>query len=115
VTGYTARELLQRSDEFRAHVAELRDDVKLGEIWQTLIAGRSVTSQEAELLITDILLTAGYFEIAPDDVPGHVLQRREGKREVAARILFLADLPGSYITKLRRQALDELQKLEARE
>lgn len=113
--GLTSREMVSRSEEFRQSIAALADDVKLGEIWQAVLSGHGATSEEAQLILTDLLFTAGYFEIAPDDVSPNVLLRREGKREVAARILFLADLPGSYITKLRRDALDELQKLEARE
>lgn len=110
---YTMRDVMQPGP-FRNHVEELRVDNALGELWRTFMAGRSVTSEEAKLMIVDLLMTSQYFEIAPPGTSGETLQRREGARELMGRILFLADLPSSYITKLRRDALDELQKLNER-
>lgn len=110
---YTMQDILQPGP-YREALEDLRQDVKLGELWQTFLAGRSVTSEEAQLMIVDLLLTSQYFEIAPPGATGDMLQRREGARELMGRILFLADLPSSYITKLRRDALDGLQKLNER-
>lgn len=111
----SAREMLTRDGDYLAQTQALRDEVKLGEAWRNFMAGRSVTAEEATAMMTDLLLASGYYEVAPPDATADMLQRREGKREVMARILFLSDLPGSHITKLRRDALDELQKIEARE
>lgn len=110
---YSTRDIMQEGP-FRESVNELRKDVALGDLWRTFMAGRSVTSEEAQLMIVDLLMTSQYFEIAPPGTTGEALQRREGARELMGRILFLADLPSSYITRLRRDALDELQKLNER-
>lgn len=99
------------NEAFRLHVKTLADDVKLGEIWNAFLNGRSVTKQEAELVMLDLFLASGFFEVAPDNTSADMLQRREGRREIAGRIFFLADLPFSYITQARRQALDALQRM----
>lgn len=103
---------LLNNPQFRHSVRALASDVTLGNIWNAFLNGRSVTKEEAELVLLDILATSGFFEIAPDSTSAEVLQRREGRREIAGRIFFLADLPFSYITKARRDALDELQRQE---
>lgn len=102
---------LLNNPQFRHAVRALADDVKLGNIWNAFLNGRGVTKEEAELVMLDLLVTSGFFEIAPDSTSAEVLQRREGRREIAGRIFFLADLPFSYITKARQQALDALQKM----
>lgn len=110
--SYSTRELLQYNDDFRRHVKSLADDVKLGECWRAMMEGRSVTSEQAKAMILDLLMESQYFETAPAGATGDMLQRREGKREVMARILFLSDLPGSAITRMRRDALDVLQQMD---
>lgn len=111
--GYSPRELIYNDGAFRNAMRQLNDDVKLGQAWQAILNGRG-TKEEVRACFIDLLLETGYFGVAPPDATGDMLQRREGKREVMARILFLADLPSSAITQLRRDALDELQKLEER-
>jgi hypothetical protein len=112
IEGYSTREMLQQDKDFRKHITSLRDEVKLGEIWRAFMEGRSITSEEAKLVMLDLFMESQYFETAPAGATGDMLQRREGKREVMARILFLSDLPGSVITRMRRDALDALQKME---
>lgn len=103
---------MMRNPQFRSYVSQLASDVELGNIWNAFLNGRSVTSQEAEKVMLDLIVQSGYFEIAPDGATPDALQRREGRREIAGRIFFLADLPFSYITRARRGALDLLQKME---
>lgn len=109
MSDYTIRDMLT-SESFVAEMTELDKEIKLGECWRAFMAGRGVTSDEAQRMMTDLLLTSEYFNTAPPDATGDMLQRREGKRELMARILFLSDLPGSAITRARRDVLDELQK-----
>lgn len=107
----TPREMMQADPAFAAEMRHLRDEVKLGEAWRRILDGKG-SREDVALAFTDLMLETGYFGVAPPDATGDMLQRREGKREVMARILFLSDLPSSAITKLRRDALDELQKSE---
>lgn len=107
----TQREMLSNDPAFYSEMRKLRDEVRLGDAWRAIMDGKG-SADDARLAITDLLIETEYFGVAPDDTPDRVLQRREGKRGVMARILFLADLPSSAITKLRRDALDELQKME---
>lgn len=109
---FSIRDMLQ-NEAFREEMTTLESDIKLGECWRAFMAGRSVTADEADRMVRDLLLVSEYFDIAPPGVAADVLQRREGKRELMARILFLSDLPGSAITRLRRDHLDELQKEQA--
>lgn len=111
MSEFTIRDLLQNED-FREEMTELNNGVQLGECWQAFMAGRSVTSEQARAMITDLLITSEYFNIAPPGATGDDLQRREGKREVMARILFLSDLPNSAITRARRDVLDQLQGMQ---
>ncbi len=109
MSEFSIRDMLA-NDDFRAEMTELDHEVKLGEIWRAFLAGRSVTADEANRVLVDLLLTSDYFTTAPPDATGDQLQRREGKREVMARVLFLSDLPSSVITRARRDVLDELQR-----
>lgn len=109
---FSIRDMLL-NDGFRSEMQSLDGDIKLGEAWRSFMAGRSVTSEEANAMLRDLLMTSEYFDIAPPEASAAMLQRREGKRELMARILFLSDLPGSVITRLRRDVLDELQKTQA--
>lgn len=110
---FSQREMIYREPSFKAHVDELKKAVDLGEAWQAIFEGRG-SKEQGQLVLVDLMLETGYFGVAPPDATGDMLQRREGKREVMARIFFLADMPSSFITKLRRDALDELQKAEER-
>lgn len=110
---YTARDMLKNEDT-RTAVQALADEVRLGEIWRAILSGHGATADEASIALVDLLLTSDYFTTAPTEATGEQLQRREGRREVMARILYLSDLPSSRITKLRRDLLDELQKLNER-
>lgn len=108
MTDYTIRDMLL-NDDFKAEMTDLDKDVKLGECWQAFFAGRSVTAEEAKRMFTDLLLASEYFNTASPDATGDQLLRREGKRDLMARILYLSDLPSSAITRARRDVLDELQ------
>lgn len=110
---FTQRELIYRDPSFAKHVSDLKNAVELGEAWRNVFEGRG-TKEDGQRVLVDLLLESGYFGVAPPDATGDMLQRREGKREIMARIFFLADMPSSFITKLRRDALDELQKSEER-
>jgi hypothetical protein len=112
--GYSTRELLMNDGAFRAQVRQLNDEVKLGKAWRGIFQGHGVTGDEAKAVLTDLIIESEYFAVSPPGTSTEMLHRREGKREVIARILFLLDLPSSFITELRRDALDELQKLEER-
>src|SRR5687768_9784565 len=106
--NYSVRELVHNSEQFREEMEKLRDEVRLGEAWRAIMDGKG-SSEDGRLVFLDLLLETEYFGVAPPNASGDMLQRREGARGVMARILFLADLPSSFITKLRRDALDELQ------
>src|ERR1044072_6701771 len=109
MTDFTIRDMLQNED-FVAEMTELDREVKLGECWQAFMTGRSVTQEQANRMLVDLLVFSEYFNTAPPDATGDMLQRREGKREWMARILFLSDLPSSAITRARRDVLNELQQ-----
>ena len=109
---YTAREMLQRDQALLTETQALARDNRLGEVWRAILSGHGANAEDASALLVDLLLHSDFFTTAPPDATGEQLQRREGRREVMARILFLSDLPSSHITKLRRDLLDELQKAQ---
>lgn len=80
---------------------------KLSEAWRAMARGGG-SPEDFELAMSDLLETTEFFYVAGQDASGDSLLRREGRREVMARILFLLDYPVSYMTELRRAALDEL-------
>lgn len=109
---YSQREMIYRSPEFKGYVDTLKKEVDLGVAWRNIMDGKA-TREEGQRVIVDLLLESGYMGVAPPNATGDMLLRQEGRREIMARIFFLADLPSSVITRLRRDALDELQKLES--
>lgn len=111
MSDFSIRDMLQ-NEEFAAEMTELDREVKLGECWQAFLAGRSVTQEQANRMLVDLLIASEYFMTAPPDATGDYLQRREGKRELMARILFLSDLPSSAITRARRDVLNVLQETQ---
>lgn len=82
-------------------------DVRLHEAWAAFRAG-SASREDAELVLSDLAEFSEYFYVADSTATGDQLMRREGRREVMARILFLLDLPASFMTEVRQAALDEL-------
>ncbi len=86
---------------------ETRAD-RLSEAWQAFQRG-AASKTDADLILADLANYTGYFFVAADAASGDELQRREGRRDVMARILFLLDLPFAYTTELRRAASTELQ------
>lgn len=85
-----------------------KEEARLAEAWASIMKGRG-SPEDAELVMQDLADASGYFYLSPPGSSADELQRREGAREVYARILFLLDLPMSYIGELRRVALDQLQ------
>lgn len=81
---------------------------RLTQAWQAFQRG-AASKEDADLILADLAKTSEYFMIAGPDADGASLMRREGKREVMGRILFLLDLPFSYMDELRRAASDEAQ------
>lgn len=114
IEDYSPREMIYRSDEFKSYVAKLKKEVDLGVAWRNIFEGKA-TREEGQRVLVDLILESGYLGVAPPNATGDMLLRQEGRREIMARIFFLADLPSSAITKLRRDALDELQKIEESE
>lgn len=80
---------------------------RLSSAWQAFSRG-AASAEDYELIMCDLMELTEFFYVAQPDASGEALQRREGRREVMARILFLLDRPASYMTELRRAALDEL-------
>lgn len=81
-------------------------EARLSEAWASFIDGRA-SREDAELILADLGDISGYFNVAGDDATGDQMLRREGRRDVMARILFLLDMPFSYMTEMRRASLDE--------
>lgn len=101
----TFRELLKNTP---GPEVEVKKEARLAEAWTAIMAGRG-SVEDAELAMQDLADASGYFYLLPPTATDAELHRREGAREVYARILFLLDLPMSYIGELRRAALDALQ------
>lgn len=80
---------------------------RLSEAWRAMQAG-SGSKEDFEVAMADLLERTEFYYIADPAASGEALLRREGRREVMSRILFLLDRPASYMTELRRAALDEL-------
>lgn len=81
---------------------------RLTAAWQAFQRG-AASKEDADLILADLAKVTEYFFVAADDASGPDLLRREGRRDVMARILFLLDLPFSYMDELRRGASDEMQ------
>lgn len=87
--------------------AETRNE-RLSEAWQAFVRG-AASKEDADLIMADLASVTGYFFVSEPGATGDALLRNEGRRDVMARILFLLDLPFSYMTELRRAASDEHQ------
>lgn len=84
---------------------ETRND-RLSQAWNAFVRG-AASKEDADLIMSDLAKYSEFFFTASDDVELRQLMRREGRRDVMGRILFLLDLPFTYMTELRRAALDE--------
>ena len=98
----TSRTILQHGER-RGEKWEAR----LSSAWTALSKGDG-SAEDFELAFTDLAEQSEYFFIAAPGAEADELLRREGKRELFARILYLLDRPGSFMTELRRAALDEM-------
>ncbi|MFA7602555.1 MAG: hypothetical protein WCY29_06060 [Novosphingobium sp.] len=83
-------------------------NVRISEAWRNFQRG-AASREDADIILADLAKQSEYFLIADPAADGAALLRREGKREMMARILFLLDLPFSYMDELRRAASDEMQ------
>lgn len=82
--------------------------MRLSEAWRAFQRG-AASKEDADLILADLAKQSEFFMVAAPGVDAETLQRREGRREVMGRILFLLDLPFSYMDELRRAASDEMQ------
>lgn len=82
--------------------------VRLSEAWRAFQRG-AASKEDADLILADLAKQSEFFMVAAPGADTETLQRREGRREVMGRILFLLDLPFSYMDELRRAASDEMQ------
>ena len=98
----TSRTILQHGER-RGEKWEAR----LSSAWNAISKGEG-SAEDFDLVLSDLAETSEYFYIAMPGAEADELLRREGKREVFARILFLLDRPGSFMQELRRAALDEM-------
>lgn len=80
---------------------------RLSAAWNAIATGDSST-EDFELVMSDLAEQSEYYFIAPAGSTGEELMRREGKRELMARVIYLLDRPTSFMQELRRAALDEL-------
>lgn len=81
---------------------------RLHEAWNAIINGQG-SKDDAELILADLGEFSGYFAVTPPGTDGTTLSHNEGRRAVYARIMYLLDIPTSYMTELRRASLDEMQ------
>lgn len=98
----TSRTILQQGER-RGEPWEKR----LASAWNAISTGDG-SAEDFELALVDLAEQSDFFYIAPGGTSGDELLRREGRREVFARILYLLDKPGSFMTEIRKAALDEL-------
>ena len=98
----TSRTILQAGER-----REDKRETRLSSAWLAISRGEGAT-EDFELVLADLAEQSEFFFIAAPGAEGDELLRREGKRELFARILYLLDLPGSFMTEIRRAALDEL-------
>lgn len=80
---------------------------RLSEAWIAMQNG-SGSREDFEVIMSDLAEATEFYYVADPAASGEALLRREGRREIMSRILFLLDRPISYMTELRRAALDEL-------
>jgi hypothetical protein len=81
----------------------------LGSVWRAFKEGRGVSKDDAGLVLADLAEFTEFYFTAGDDVTPEQLLRREGRRDVMGRILFLLNFDMSFIQELQSAALDELQ------
>lgn len=82
-------------------------ETRLSSAWNAIAKGEG-SKEDFELVLVDLSELSEYFAIAQPDASGADLMRREGKREVFSRILFLLDRPNSFMTEVMRATLDEM-------
>ena len=86
------------SDEIEARLSEAVRAVK---------EGRG-SALDGELFFGELMYTSGYFSVAPAGTSDSELQRREGARDVFARILYLLDISLDQVDEYHKASLVEL-------
>lgn len=103
----TSRTLLRRGERREQPNGENKWEDRLSEAWRAIQTGDG-SREDFEVIMSDLAEQTEFFYVADPSASGEALLRREGRREIMSRILFLLDRPVSYMTELRRAALDEL-------
>lgn len=110
--GTKSPENRRMSNDFRSFVSQGKslDDYqqRLSSAWLAILNGNG-SKEDADLAMGDLVSFSGLYTVTPEGTPSELLQRLEGRKEFILRILFLCDVPSSYMNDLRRASLDELQ------
>lgn len=80
-------------------------DERLSQAWHAFVTG-GASREDADLIMGDLAVFTGFMQVSDIAATDAELRRFEGRRDVMARILFLLDMPMSYMTELRRAAAD---------
>lgn len=99
----SSRTLLRRGQR-----RSVKHEERLTTAWQAIMHGKG-SKDDAELVMADLGEFSGYFAVSEPGTDGTTLSHNEGRRAVYARIMYLLDLPASYMSELRRASLDEMQ------
>lgn len=79
---------------------------ELATSWKALAEGRSVNKEHAEAMLADLAAFCEFNEAAAGPSSAEALNYREGKRAVFARILFLTEIQGATLARIRRAAIE---------
>ena len=99
----TSKQLFERGKGRRGNA----EKVRLHEAWAALARGGG-SREDFELAIGDLAEQSDYYYIAQPDATPESLMRREGRRELFARILYLLDVPKDVMAEWHAAALVEL-------
>ena len=85
----------------------IQAEVRLQSAYQAFAAG-SANKQDAELILVDLALVSGYFEVQEPGVSNEALQNMAGARRVYGRIVRMVSMPEKELAALITAAANEL-------
>lgn len=86
----------------------LQADVRLVGAYKAFAAGRPSTD-DCEIIMVDLASWSGYYNTTSLDADTNQLRQIEGRREVFARIVRMADMPLKELRLLQAAVLQEQQ------
>lgn len=85
-------------------------ELALTKAYNAFRRGRA-TSDESDLIMTDLAIFSGYYNTTPSDLPAEQLKHAEGQRSVYGRILSFINPPAAELEELEAAVKREMHAM----